>query len=228
MKTHTVFACESQPIVIEGLARVLEASPEFRVVGSAPGPDAGRAAIGDAHPDVLLLDTSGGLKNALQFIQELRSALPGTQTVLWVTDLAEIDCFRSLQFGARGILKKTLPVDSLLECLRAVAGGNIWIENSISNHVVGFLNRRNSPRFTPREREIVRLVSRGMKNKEIAATLSITSGTVKVHLMHIFEKAGVKDRFELAVQGRKLLGVDLEEEEAGEARERDLVAVEGL
>ena len=62
------------------------------------------------------------------------------------------------------------------------------------------------PRMTPRERQIVELVCRGMKNKEIAVALSITPGTVKVHLMHIFEKTGVKDRFQLALHGRQLAG----------------------
>jgi len=62
--------------------------------------------------------------------------------------------------------------------------------------------------LTPREREIVQQICVGLKNKEIAQTLSITAGTVKVHLMHIFEKTGVKDRFELAMHGRRLLGLD--------------------
>ena len=99
----------------------------------------------------------------------------------------------------------------MLDCLHTVAKGNLWLENSISDQVVGFLNRKSSNRLTPREREIVRAVCRGMKNKEIADLLHITAGTVKVHLMHIFEKTGVKDRFELAVQAPKLLGIESEE-----------------
>jgi DNA-binding NarL/FixJ family response regulator len=125
-----------------------------------------------------------------------------------VNDLAEIDCFRALQLGARGILKKTLPVESVLECLRTVGQGNLWIENSLAEHAVGGPERRSSPRLTPREREIVHHVCAGLKNKEVAEALSITPGTVKVHLMHIFEKTGVKDRFELAVHGRRLLGIE--------------------
>ena len=62
--------------------------------------------------------------------------------------------------------------------------------------------------LTPREKDIVHHVCGGLKNKEIAEALAITPGTVKVHLMHIFEKTGVKDRFELAVQGRRLLGTE--------------------
>jgi len=72
-------------------------------------------------------------------------------------------------------------------------------------------DRRSAPRLTPRERQIVQQICEGHKNKEIAQVLSITAGTVKVHLMHIFEKTGVKDRFELAIQGRKLLGLDSSE-----------------
>jgi two-component system nitrate/nitrite response regulator NarL len=107
--------------------------------------------------------------------------------------------------GARGILKKNLPVDSLVECLRSVGQGNVWIENSLPDPLAN-PERRSAPRLTPREKEIVHHVCGGLKNKEIATALAITAGTVKVHLMHIFEKTGVKDRFELAVHGRRLLG----------------------
>jgi DNA-binding NarL/FixJ family response regulator len=127
--------------------------------------------------------------------------------VLWVHELAEVDCFRALRCGARGILKKTLPVTALLECLRGVARGDVWIEGAPEEAPHGG-ERRSAPRLTPREKQIVQQICEGLKNKEIAQALSITAGTVKVHLMHIFEKTGVKDRFELAIQGRKLLGLD--------------------
>ncbi len=159
------------------------------------------------RPDIMLVDHSSGLKMVFQFISDVKSTWPKCQPVLWVNDLAEIDCFRALQIGARGVLKKTLPVGSILECLRSVGQGNIWIEGSVEQTLPGF-ERRAAPRLTPREREIVKQICVGMKNKEIAGTLSITAGTVKVHLMHIFEKTGVKDRFELAMHGRKLLGVE--------------------
>ena len=219
MRTFTIYVCEAQPIVIEGLRRVIEPCTDLSLVGAVSNSADALPQIRDLQPDVVLLDQSGGLKQAFYLVGQIRIASPNSQAILWVNELAEVECFRALQFGARGILKKNLPVPSLLECLRAVGGGNIWIENSISNQVVGFLNRKNTPRLTPREREIVRYVCRGMKNKEIAEALTITPGTVKVHLMHIFEKAGVKDRFELAVHGRKLLGVDLEDGPPGPGEE---------
>ena len=177
------------------------------MLGSAPGMAESLEAIRELRPDLILMDQGGGLKAVFQFITDARSIWGRCQPVLWVNDLAEVDCFRALQLGARGIIKKNLPINSLLECLRSVGRGNVWIENTLP-HFDGQSDRRALPRLTPREKEIVHHVCGGLKNKEIALALSITAGTVKVHLMHIFEKTGVKDRFELAVHGRRLLGVE--------------------
>lgn len=210
MPAHTVFACESHPIVIEGLEKVLSACDDLEFAGWALSPADAQDAIREIKPAVVLLDQAAGLKQALQFLPQIRALSISTHPVLWIHEIAEIECFRALQLGARGIARKTLPIAGLLECLRAVASGQVWIEAPVHTRAAGTLTRRNAPRLTPREREIVRFVCRGMKNREIGAALSITPGTVKVHLMHIFEKVGVKDRFELAVHGRKLLSDDFD------------------
>jgi two-component system nitrate/nitrite response regulator NarL len=204
----SVFACESQPIVLEGLAKVLSGCEDLDYVGSAPALGETFAAVRQNQPDIVLLDHSAGLKAVFEFIADVKNAAGNCQAVLWVHDLADVDCFRALRCGARGILKKTLPVVTLVDCLRAVARGDVWIEGSPEQMTDGG-DRRSAPRLTPREKQIVQQVCEGLKNKDIAQALSITAGTVKVHLMHIFEKTGVKDRFELAIQGRKLLGVDM-------------------
>lgn len=211
MSAYRLFLCESQPVVIAGLAVILADNEEFEIVGTASNPIEAIAPIADLQPDVVLVDQASGIKPVFTFLSELKIASPNSHALLWIVDLAEIECFRALQLGARGILRRSLPIPTMLDCLHAVAKGNLWLENSISDQVVGFLNRKSSNRLTPREREIVRAVCRGMRNKEIADLLNITAGTVKVHLMHIFEKTGVKDRFELAVQAPKLLGVESEE-----------------
>ncbi len=177
-------------------------------MGAVSGMSDALEAVREHRPDLMLVDQTSGLKMVFQFITDVKSTWSRCQPVLWVNDMAEVDCFRALQLGARGIIKKNLPVDALRECLRSVGRGNVWIENSLPQHADGRSDRRGSPRLTPREKEIVHHVCGGLKNKEIAVQLSITAGTVKVHLMHIFEKTGVKDRFELAVHGRRLLGVD--------------------
>lgn len=208
MSRVSVFACESQPIVLEGLAKVLSGLEDFDYVGSASTLSDTFAEVRRTQPDIVLLDHSAGLKAVFEFIADVKNAAGNCQAVLWVHDLADVDCFRALRCGARGILKKTFPVTALVDCLRAVGRGDVWIEGSPEPPSEN-ADRRSAPRLTPREKQIVEQICEGQKNKEIAQALSITAGTVKVHLMHIFEKTGVKDRFELAIQGRKLLGLDL-------------------
>src|SRR5260370_27049496 len=172
-----VFACEAQPVAAEGLSKVLAASEDLEFLGSAASFSEALEAVRELNPDVLLVDQSAGLKVVFQFLSDVRSTRPQCQPVLWVNDLAEIDCFRALQLGARGILKKTFPIDAVIQCLRSVGQGNIWIESSSGYDAA--MERRSAPRLTPREREIVHHVCAGMKNKEIALALSITAGAVE-------------------------------------------------
>jgi DNA-binding NarL/FixJ family response regulator len=201
----SVFACESQPIVVEGLQKVLADCDDLVFSGWAPKASDALEAIQRVRPDVVLIDGSAGLTAALRLVGNLKAGAP-VHSVLWVVDLPEMDAFRALQIGARGILKKTLPVPTLLECLREVASGQIWMQQT--EQVASFLQRKEASRLTPREKEVVRLICRGYRNKQIAENLHITPGTVKVHLMHIFEKTGLKDRLALAVHGRELAGIE--------------------
>lgn len=211
MKTISVLACDTQPIVLEGLERVLADSPDLAYAAGTPSASEVLPLVSQLRPKVVLLDQSAGLKSLLHLIASIRTASPVSQPVLWANELTDSECFRVLQAGARGIIRKNLPVTTLLECLRAVGSGALWLESSLESEAVAVVQRRGVPKLTPREREIVRLICHGLKNKEIAGSLGITPGTVKVHLMHVFEKTGVKDRFELAAQGRRLLGCDADD-----------------
>ena len=210
----TIAACESQPIVVEGLRKSLEGTKDLQFVGAVATAKGALELVEQHKPAVCLIDKAFGTKAVFQLMADMKTRSPETEPILWAAEISEIESFRALQVGARGILKKTLPVTTILDCLRTVARGNIWIENSISDQFVGFINRRNTPHLTAREEEIVALVARGMKNKQIADALCITTGTVKVHLMHIFEKTGVKDRFELAMYGRRMDAGSLEIEDS--------------
>jgi DNA-binding NarL/FixJ family response regulator len=204
MKLHRVYACESQPVVVEGLKKVLGAGGEFEFCGAAANTAEAVAEVRLLKPDLALIDQAFGLRSAFQLAAEIREVSPDTYAILWAHEIGEMESLRALQAGIRGIIKRNQPVSTLLECLRSVTSGAVWMEISLSRLAAGYASRRSAPRFTPREREIVELVCRGLKNRQIAEALSITPGTVKVHLMHIFEKAGVRDRFELALQGARL------------------------
>ena len=205
MQPISVFASEPQAIVVEGLQRVLADCPDLVFAGAV-------ARVGDAfeeanrlRPDVALIDLSGGgLASALRLVSSLKATSINCHAILWVVELPETEAFRALQMGVRGIIKKTAPIGKLLECIRAVGSGKIWMDDP--DNVTAFLQRKDSSRLTPREREVVHLICRGMKNRQIAENLQITPGTVKVHLMHIFEKTGLKDRLALAVHGQELVG----------------------
>jgi DNA-binding NarL/FixJ family response regulator len=201
----SVFLCESQPIVVEGLQKVLAETKDLWFAGAVSRPADALDAIQRIHPNIVLIDGSAGLTAALRLLGHLKAAGP-IHPVLWVVDLPEMDAFRALQMGARGIVKKTLSTAILIECLREVGAGQIWMQES--EQVAEFLQRKDASRLTPREKEVVRLICRGLRNKQIAENLHITPGTVKVHLMHIFEKTGLKDRLALAVHGRDLAGVE--------------------
>jgi DNA-binding NarL/FixJ family response regulator len=204
-KPISVFACESQPVVVEGLRNALAQSAEFEFAGAA-GPGEALAAILHKSPDLTVLDHADGAEAALALVERICGG-SRTQVVLWVNSTDEIPAGAALEAGARGVLVKSRPLETLLECLRVVARGHLWFESSPLEAVGGSGRfRRRAPHLTPRERQVVTLVSQGLKNAEIARELDISPGTVKVHLMHVFEKTGARDRHELAVRSRRLLG----------------------
>lgn len=201
----SVLVCEPQPIVLEGLKSVLAETSDVFLAGAVSRPADALEAVARLQPNIVLVDATAGVSAAFRLLAQLKGAGP-VHTVLWVMDLPEMDAFRALQLGARGILRKTLPVGKLLECLREVAAGQIWMQES--EQLAEFLQRKEATRLTPREKEVVRLICRGLRNRQIAENLHITPGTVKVHLMHIFEKTGLKDRLALAVHGADLVGAE--------------------
>jgi len=152
-----------------------------------------------------LMDHASGVRSALHFLSELAFVSESTACILWTRDVPEAELVRAFRAGAKGFVRKASPLSVLLDALRRVHAGETFLEESASPTLRQWTVRRNVPRLTPREREIILLVSQGLKNREIAQRLAITPGTVKVHLMHVFEKTGARDRYELAVRGSRLL-----------------------
>jgi len=198
---YTLFVCEAQPIAVEGLHRVLDRE-EFVIIGHAPALSEALPAIASLRPDIVLIGQSNPPRPLLPQIPQLVAESAESRIILWVVESAEQETFRALHGGARAVIAKTVPVPLLLECLRIVASGQVWVE--AAQGAAAGLNKPNAMfRITPREREIIQLICQGLKNREISDILGITPGTVKVHLMHIFEKTGTKDRFQLALKARQ-------------------------
>ena len=110
-----------------------------------------------------------------------------------------------LQAGAKGVVRRSAQPETFLACLRAVASGNTWMEDGIFGDAGQVMKPRES-HLTPRERQVAELVEKGLRNRDIARSLGIRTGTVKIHLKHIFEKTGVRGRYGLALTGLREKG----------------------
>ncbi len=201
-----VFACESEPLVVEGLKRMLEPFEEFEFSGAGAAPAESLEAISAERPELVLVDCDSTGDSLLSLLAGIRSASAESQPVLWMREAGDVEAACAMELGARAVVEKTQPIETLLECLRAVAAGQIWTPPGEADSGAPRPGDRRAARLTPRERQIVRLLAQGRKNSEIAEALGISPGTVKVHLTHIFEKTGTRDRFELALLTRRLLG----------------------
>jgi DNA-binding NarL/FixJ family response regulator len=218
VKPIRVFVCDCQPIAIEGLTRVLEACPDLELAGAAPALEDALAILPELVPDLILMSEESDSPWDASWLGAVRSAAPQARLVLWTSSLDTPEAL--LEAGFAGVLDKRRPVSELLAGLRAIAQGAWWMDGP--RPAPDPMTRRSPPRLTRRERDIVRLVAEGRKNREIALALAISPGTVKVHLMHIFEKAGVEDRLQLALLARRLLSQEPDEPSRAE-RARDLV-----
>ena len=150
MTPCTVYACDTEPIVLEGLRSLIERTDEFRLVGEVTSPAEALAQIPALHPHLLLLDHRAGWREVHQLVGELKSASPETKPILWGRDLTTGDCYRALQAGVRGVFNRTLPVVSLLECLKQVAAGRVWMESAGDPPWAGTRRKSGTPRLTER------------------------------------------------------------------------------
>jgi two-component system, NarL family, nitrate/nitrite response regulator NarL len=202
----TVAVCGTEPIAIEGLRSLLASAEGMRVVATETSLTAGLDAVQDLRPAVLVLDKAFGIQAVMDAPAGLRRADCQTAVVVWGNAIAEPEVLRFLQAGAAGVLRKTSKLDIVLACLRQVACGANWVEPRAVQGPEYPVRPAHSP-LTAREMQVMELVERGLKNKEIAALLGIRTGTVKIHLKHIFEKTGIRGRYGLALSGLKEKGL---------------------
>ncbi len=206
-----VSICETQPLTIFGLEHLLATTGdlEFGSAHSSPAewlqhPKADRT-------DILIIDKGLGANVVLETLQQLpvehgsgRSTVPAV--AVWGMSITESEALRFLQAGSKGIIRKSADNQTILSCLRSIAAGRSWMQDSVfRDSSVQEIQVRTE--LTPREQQVMELVEQGYKNREIAQELGIRPGTVKIHLKHIFEKTGVHGRHGLALNGLRQKGV---------------------
>lgn len=189
------------PVLAHGFRTVAAADHELVITGVREALDDGGNLTETGEADIVLVD----LTPSVTF--SVLSALKGASTariLLWANSISSELAYQALGLGIRGVMRKTLPPELLIECIYKVHAGELWYEKTLTDT---FLSA-NRIALTRREGQLVTLLSQGKKNKEIATLLMITEGTVKVYLSKLYDKVGVKDRFELALYGLKNLGTE--------------------
>lgn len=190
---------EADPIFASGLRSALSGDDEFHVAWVAHSLESAMGLIRHEPCDLLLATPMSGLSRTMELLMTVRARSPRTRVLLWdmvVSDVAKRQMERTA--AASWINRKISPED-LRTVLRAE------LANGVQEPAPLHESENGARRLTAREREVVANVRQGMKNREIAATMGITAGTVKVHLMHIFEKTGLRDRVQLAQYAPQLL-----------------------
>jgi DNA-binding NarL/FixJ family response regulator len=197
-----VVIMDTQPVTIEGMRALLENSGELKYGGAVTTLPAGIELVRSLRPAVVVIDKAFGIQPLMDWLPSLRSSR--TAAVVWGSGIGNGEALRLVQAGARGVVQKTSELDVLMSCLRTVAEGGTWMSDTILQPVENDTRTRSN--LTCREQEVTELVERGMRNKEIAHSLGIQTGTVKIHLKHIFEKTGCRGRYGLALSGLREKG----------------------
>jgi two-component system nitrate/nitrite response regulator NarL len=200
-----VLVCDTQPVAVEGVRGLLGRCEDLKFAGAVSTLGAALELARGMTPSAVLIDKALGTPAITEWLRQLGTAGSAAAPVVWGVGISEAEALRLLQAGARGVLRRTSDPEMLVNCLRAVTSGATWMEDGIFGETERFIQPRRS-QLTPREAEVAELVEKGLRNRDIARNLGIQTGTVKIHLKHIFEKTGVRGRYGLALNGLREKG----------------------
>jgi DNA-binding NarL/FixJ family response regulator len=196
---------DDHSIVLDGLRRLFESQPDFTVVSCCADGESALQAVRTQPTDVLVLDLRMPGRTGLEVLKAIADEHIACRTVLLTAALKDDEVVEALRLGATGVVLKESEPSALLECVRRVHLGEQWIDRETLSRAFGRVmlresaNREAGRSLTPRELEIVRMITQGLRNKAVAERLSISEGTVKIHLHNIYEKLGVDGRLELVL-----------------------------
>jgi DNA-binding NarL/FixJ family response regulator len=194
---------DDQELVRAGLRGILRTEFGFDIVGECANGGEAIAAAESLAPDVVLMDVRMPLVDGVQATRELRRR-EGSPPVLALTTFDDDEVLAGvLRAGAAGFILKGVPAEDLHRAVRVVAGGGAWLDPAVTGRVLATYRSAPPPRagrdpaldaLTSRELEVLALIGQGKTNTEIAAGLSVSDGTVKTHINHLFTKLQLRDR----------------------------------
>jgi DNA-binding NarL/FixJ family response regulator len=194
-KTRVMIA-DDHPVVVLGLAAIINAQPDMTVVGEASNGRQALELFEKQLPDVTLIDLRMPELGGVDAIKQIRAKHPHAIFIVLTTYQGDEDIHKALKAGAQGYLLKGMPHDDLLDAIRRVRAGVQYLPASVKETLA---NRTPGSDLSPRELQILELIVKGLSNKQIADKLGITEGTVKWHVNAILGRLNVSDRTQAAV-----------------------------
>jgi DNA-binding NarL/FixJ family response regulator len=201
----SIVIADDHEVLRESLSALLQTQKDMQVVGLAANGRDALKLVQEHSPDVLVLDLLMPESDGFEVLRTLDRAGNRVAAVILTGSESRADYVQVVQLGARGLVLKGDPPTKLFAAIRAVAEGELAFSEEIAKQVLASMAGAAREevgamkRLSERERQIAALVSRGMKNRDIAGELGISENTVKRHLQSIFDKTGARDRLELAV-----------------------------
>jgi len=206
---HTVLVVDDHPLFRKGVAQLLAMEPSIEVVGEAGNREQALALAQRHDPDLILLDLNLKAESGLDILAALKSDDPSRRVVMLTVSDAADDLIGAIRAGADGYLLKDMEPEHLLDRVRAALAGETVIGEALAARLAGALRqeaqelargvRRDLAALTEREQQVLRCLADGQSNKRIARALSITEGTVKVHVKNLLKKLSFRSRVEAAV-----------------------------
>jgi DNA-binding NarL/FixJ family response regulator len=204
----TLVLADSHPVMLDGLERLFR-TEEFAVRARCADGDEVLRAVRKHRPDILVLDLGLARRDGLAVLRELRGDNLATRVVILSSAPEEDQISEAIRLGVRGVVLKEMPAQLLVQCIRKVHAGEQWFEKRTVGRLLEKLLRREVASrqlaldLTSRELEIVRLVSAGLRNREIAHRLFVKEGTVKIHLHNIYRKLNLNSRMALTLYAQQ-------------------------
>jgi DNA-binding NarL/FixJ family response regulator len=192
-QTIRVALADDHALFREGLKQLLGLRTDVAVVGETDRVDGVAPMLAATPCDLLLLD----LQMDRSSLAEIKTLAARTKVIVVTASEHPDDALAAIRAGASGVVFKRFAIESLMEAVRAVTDGQVWMPAAIQTRIASDLREPEPTPLTVRERDIVRHVALGLRNAEVAAKLAISEDTVKTHLNNVFQKLGVRDRVQL-------------------------------